>query len=83
MIGRCVWEGCDRFAVHCPDHESGHRRAEKLTAEVVKLKRLIRKVRRIVEPLIDYEMGENSRGENSDPLRAVLPLLDLRKKRRR
>ena len=56
------------------------RERDEARAENVDLRRRLRLARKIVEPLIDYEIGEGSRGEHCDPLRKVLPLLDLRKR---
>lgn len=59
----------------------------KLRAEVRDLKAKLRDrdarlraARKKVEPLIDWEMGEGTRGAVYDPLRDVLPMLDTRRK---
>lgn len=78
--GFTSWQYCGRcchnraFALQDAEREIG-RQSQTIAA----LKRRIRLARSVVAPLVDWEMGEGSRGENSDPLRAALPLLDLRR----
>lgn len=45
-------------------------------AELRRLRKALRNAKGQVTPLVDWEMGEGTRGEVSDPLRGVLRILD-------
>ena len=53
---------------------------ERLKRENADLRARLKAVRKVVEPLIDWEIGENTRGEHVDPLRKVPRITDLRVK---